>query len=209
MNILITEEQLQNILFEDADELIKKRLKTLYLGFRKGKMKVQTNVHRRASSTEEQNIDIEVRYELPSLFRIVVNDKERRRKIGWSYGMEPNSIYINDLKIDSDTPIPDEIISQIKTYVKDKLERRFKQMGNADLIFTKFRAPDLKFQSDFKKGDTLKLLVGQPIEHDKFGKGEIIDLQNIDGKKIATIKFATFGMKKIILGLANLRTWEQ
>ena len=62
--------------------------------------------------------------------------------------------------------------------------------------------------SDFKASDTSALQVGQKVEHQKFGFGEVIKKEGAAHNPIATIKFENNGEKKIMLNYAKLRIVE-
>lgn len=209
MRIVITEEQLRNIADND-DAIIKKKLNVLYRAFKKGKMRIHYYIYDRMVPTDNRSVETDVEYELPDLHRIVVYDSKRQELRKWNWGNyvndSPHTIYINDIKIKSDKASHPEDFRQIKFTVKDKLNNKFKQMGNADLVISP-SSNDVEFESDFVQGDTLKLTLGQPIEHEKFGKGTVVSLENIGDRKVATIKFSGVGTKKIILNLAKMRTW--
>jgi DNA helicase-2/ATP-dependent DNA helicase PcrA len=59
--------------------------------------------------------------------------------------------------------------------------------------------------SDFKASDTSDLQVGQKVEHQKFGFGEVIKMEGAAHNPIATVKFEHNGEKKIMLNYAKLR----
>jgi len=52
------------------------------------------------------------------------------------------------------------------------------------------------------------LQVGQKVEHQKFGFGEVIKKEGAAHNPIATIKFENNGEKKIMLNYAKLRIIE-
>ena len=58
---------------------------------------------------------------------------------------------------------------------------------------------------DFAASDTSDLKVGQKIEHQKFGFGEVIKMEGSAHNPIATVKFEYNGEKKIMLNYAKLR----
>ena len=62
--------------------------------------------------------------------------------------------------------------------------------------------------TDFKASDTSDLQVGQKVEHQKFGFGEVIKKEGAAHNPIATIKFEHNGEKKIMLNYAKLRIVE-
>lgn len=58
---------------------------------------------------------------------------------------------------------------------------------------------------DFTASDTSKLQVGQKVEHQKFGFGEVLKMEGAAHNPIATVKFEHNGEKKIMLNYAKLR----
>jgi DNA helicase-2/ATP-dependent DNA helicase PcrA len=62
--------------------------------------------------------------------------------------------------------------------------------------------------ADFKASDISDLQVGQKVEHQKFGFGEVIKKEGAAHNPIATIKFEHNGEKKIMLNYAKLRIVE-
>ncbi|MGI8952039.1 MAG: ATP-dependent helicase [Chitinophagaceae bacterium] len=61
---------------------------------------------------------------------------------------------------------------------------------------------------DFAPSDTSNLKVGQKIEHQKFGFGEVTKMEGSAHNPIATVKFEHNGEKKIMLNYAKLRIME-
>jgi DNA helicase-2/ATP-dependent DNA helicase PcrA len=61
---------------------------------------------------------------------------------------------------------------------------------------------------DFKASDTRSLQVGQKVEHQKFGFGEVMKMEGAVHNPIATVKFEHNGEKKIMLNYAKLRIVE-
>jgi len=62
--------------------------------------------------------------------------------------------------------------------------------------------------ADFVASDISNLQVGQKIEHQKFGFGEVIKMEGAAHNPIATVKFELNGEKKIMLNYAKLRIIE-
>jgi DNA helicase II / ATP-dependent DNA helicase PcrA len=58
---------------------------------------------------------------------------------------------------------------------------------------------------DFVASDTSQLQIGQKVEHQKFGFGEVTGLEGSAHNPIATVKFQYNGEKKIMLNYAKLR----
>jgi DNA helicase-2/ATP-dependent DNA helicase PcrA len=61
---------------------------------------------------------------------------------------------------------------------------------------------------DFAASDTSALQVGQKVEHQKFGFGEVVSMEGNTHNPIATVKFQYNGEKKIMLNFAKLRIVE-
>jgi DNA helicase-2/ATP-dependent DNA helicase PcrA len=59
--------------------------------------------------------------------------------------------------------------------------------------------------ADFIASDTSQLQVGQKVEHQKFGFGEVIKMEGSAHNPVATVKFEYNGEKKIMLNYARLR----
>jgi DNA helicase II / ATP-dependent DNA helicase PcrA len=59
--------------------------------------------------------------------------------------------------------------------------------------------------ADFIPSDTTNLQVGQKVEHQKFGFGEVVKMEGSAHNPIATVKFEMNGEKKIMLNYAKLR----
>ncbi|MDP9229604.1 MAG: UvrD-helicase domain-containing protein, partial [Bacteroidota bacterium] len=62
-----------------------------------------------------------------------------------------------------------------------------------------------KPSADFIASDTSGLQVGQKVEHQKFGFGEVLKMEGSAHNPIATVKFEYNGEKKIMLNYAKLR----
>ncbi len=63
--------------------------------------------------------------------------------------------------------------------------------------------------ADFVPSDTSNLQVGQTVEHQKFGFGEVLKMEGSAHNPIATVSFQLNGEKKIMLNYAKLRIVEQ
>jgi DNA helicase-2/ATP-dependent DNA helicase PcrA len=61
---------------------------------------------------------------------------------------------------------------------------------------------------DFVASDTSGLQIGQKVEHQKFGFGEVVGMEGSEHNPIATVKFEHNGEKKIMLNFAKLRIVE-
>lgn len=62
--------------------------------------------------------------------------------------------------------------------------------------------------ADFTPSDTSALKIGQKIEHQKFGFGEVMKMEGAAHNPIATVNFEHNGEKKIMLNYAKLRIIE-
>ena len=60
----------------------------------------------------------------------------------------------------------------------------------------------------FVASDTSQLQVGQKVEHQRFGFGEVTRMEGSAHNPVATVKFETNGEKKIMLNYAKLRIVE-
>ncbi|AHF16552.1 ATP-dependent helicase [Niabella soli] len=58
---------------------------------------------------------------------------------------------------------------------------------------------------DFQASDSSDIAVGQRVEHQKFGFGEVLKLEGNQHNKMAVIKFDSNGEKKILLNYARLK----
>jgi DNA helicase II / ATP-dependent DNA helicase PcrA len=63
--------------------------------------------------------------------------------------------------------------------------------------------------ADFVASDVSNLQVGQRVEHQKFGFGDVVKMEGSAHNPIATVKFELNGEKKIMLNYARLRIIEQ
>lgn len=61
---------------------------------------------------------------------------------------------------------------------------------------------------DFVESDTSNLQIGQKIEHQKFGYGNVLNVEGSKHNPVATIQFEKNGEKKIMLNYAKLRIIE-
>ena len=61
---------------------------------------------------------------------------------------------------------------------------------------------------NFVASDTSGLQIGQKVEHQKFGFGEVVGMEGSTHNPIATVKFQYNGEKKIMLNFAKLRIVE-
>ena len=91
---------------------------------------------------------------------------------------------------------------------KEQNEKRNKQtpayLSPASRQPTKVHTPS----PDFVASDTSNLQVGQKVEHQKFGFGEVINKEGAAHNPIVTIRFEQNGEKKIMLNYAKLRIVE-
>ena len=77
-------------------------------------------------------------------------------------------------------------------------------MVSPPVIKIKEHTPTPGFTAD----DTSHLIVGQKVEHQKFGFGEVMKMEGAAHNPIATVKFEFNGEKKIMLNYAKLRIVE-
>jgi DNA helicase-2/ATP-dependent DNA helicase PcrA len=70
------------------------------------------------------------------------------------------------------------------------------------------RVVEHKPSAGFVASDTSNLTIGQKVEHQKFGFGEVLKMEGAAHNPIATVKFENNGEKKIMLNYAKLRIIE-
>jgi len=93
----------------------------------------------------------------------------------------------------------------------DQAERRYGppagREGKPSYIPPKNPAKTIEHQPgpDFVPSDTSTLQVGQKVEHQKFGFGEVISMEGSTHNPVATVNFEHNGEKKIMLNYAKLR----
>ena len=68
----------------------------------------------------------------------------------------------------------------------------------------KLKPMDSKTGVSQKNDPEYKLTVGQTVMHERFGKGEIVNLEGVGADKKAEIKFEVGGLKKLLLRFAKL-----
>ena len=113
--------------------------------------------------------------------------------------------------------IPDDIfddVPQSKVRFKKPIVRRKFQKPNQKpkLIEKKIIVPKNLKKVTISKVATVNsnlfdnaIIVGNIVEHQRFGKGEVVQLEGVGPNKKAEIKFAKFGNKKLLLQFAKLR----
>src|SRR5215469_7490841 len=82
------------------------------------------------------------------------------------------------------------------------------QPGKPSYLNTKPQTKEHVPSADFKASDTSGLQVGQKVEHQKFGFGEVMKMEGSAHNPIATVRFQYNGEKKIMLNFAKLRIVE-
>jgi DNA helicase-2/ATP-dependent DNA helicase PcrA len=94
------------------------------------------------------------------------------------------------------------------SFATKQAEKRYGAPPTPSYIPPKPQAPKVvehKPAEDFVASDTSQLQIGNKVEHQKFGFGEVVKLEGSAHNPIATIKFDTNGEKKIMLNYAKLR----
>ncbi|TWI81621.1 DNA helicase-2/ATP-dependent DNA helicase PcrA [Lacibacter cauensis] len=93
-----------------------------------------------------------------------------------------------------------------------KAEKRYGAPPKASTAKSSYATPPARPQTvehkptaDFVASDTSNLEVGNKVEHQKFGFGEVIKMEGSTHNPIATVKFELNGEKKIMLNYAKLR----
>lgn len=143
MRIIITETQLNKIISEGNEDVIKKKIETLYKAFRKGSVKVNTtdSGYFMGSRPEFKDMDIIIDYELPETYKILINDKSRKKESGYWYDPQDHSVIVPEVKLSSKEITDKNMFSTLRKEVMNILKSRFEKITNADLILkpTAFR----------------------------------------------------------------------
>ncbi|MDI1235774.1 MAG: exodeoxyribonuclease V subunit gamma [bacterium] len=66
----------------------------------------------------------------------------------------------------------------------------------------------IQISSNFKESDTSNLMEGQTIEHQRFGKGQVLNIQDSGDNRKAVIRFVEAGEKTLVLKFAKLMILE-
>jgi DNA helicase-2/ATP-dependent DNA helicase PcrA len=94
------------------------------------------------------------------------------------------------------------------SFTAKQAEKKYGAPPTPSYVAPKPQAPKViehKPAEDFVASDTTQLQMGNKVEHQKFGFGEVIKLEGSAHNPIATIKFDMNGEKKIMLNYAKLR----
>ncbi|MFM7671866.1 MAG: ATP-dependent helicase [Bacteroidota bacterium] len=93
--------------------------------------------------------------------------------------------------------------TQSRSYYQEKSNTDASSWKTAKPVIPK--TVEHKPSTDFQASDTSDLQVGQRVEHQKFGFGEVIKMEGSAHNPIATVRFEHDGEKKIMLQYAKLR----
>jgi len=74
-------------------------------------------------------------------------------------------------------------------------------------VFSKPSTP-IQVSANFKESNTANLNAGQQVEHQRFGRGEVISVQDTGDNRKAVIRFAEAGEKTLVLKFAKLMVLE-
>lgn len=121
-----------------------------------------------------------------------------------------------ELPDDTMTSSNDSFASERNTYQKPAFQSPFRQPQPIEE--KKVITPEQTVPSRFKKVDAVKeststssptmdisgLQVGARVSHDRFGEGEVIAIEGDGGSAKATVDFAHFGQKQLLLKFARL-----
>ena len=94
------------------------------------------------------------------------------------------------------------------SFTAKQAEKKYGAPPTPSYVAPKPQAPKViehKPAEDFVASDTTQLQMGNKVEHQKFGFGEVVKLEGSAHNPIATIKFEMNGEKKIMLNYAKLR----
>ena len=68
--------------------------------------------------------------------------------------------------------------------------------------------PINQFSDDFKASPSSQICTGAQVIHERFGKGKVLQINNNNGNKVATIFFENVGQKNLLLKFAKLKVVE-
>ncbi|MBC7426851.1 MAG: exodeoxyribonuclease V subunit gamma [Bacteroidia bacterium] len=77
-------------------------------------------------------------------------------------------------------------------------------IGRSQPVFTR-NIPSSPVSADFKESDTSALQAGMNVEHQRFGQGEVINVEDNGENRKALIRFNEVGEKTLVLKFAKLR----
>jgi DNA helicase-2/ATP-dependent DNA helicase PcrA len=97
--------------------------------------------------------------------------------------------------------VPQDRLKFIKNNKKSAIRPDLKSNQNQPILSNKFK----KVKSLKNNLFDSKIIVGNIIEHSKFGKGEVLKLEGSGSNRKAEIKFDSAGLKKLLLQFAQLK----
>tara|TARA_B100000900_G_scaffold115915_2_gene97528 strand:+ start:2896 stop:5151 length:2256 start_codon:yes stop_codon:yes gene_type:complete len=98
--------------------------------------------------------------------------------------------------------------------VQNSITKHFSHNENFNKVGVRFKKPEKRPTSNFVKLKSSsvksnlfdnKLVVGNVVRHERFGKGTVISIDGIGGDKKAEIKFEKAGIKKLLLRFSRLQ----
>ena len=109
----------------------------------------------------------------------------------------------------------DEIKQEYLQYnvIQRSISKDFSQKSQFNKVGIRFKKPEnrpaknfVKLKSSSSKSNLFdnKLIVGNIVVHERFGKGEVISIEGQGGDKKAEIKFEKGGLKKLLLRFSRL-----
>ena len=66
-----------------------------------------------------------------------------------------------------------------------------------------------RIDPDFKASDPEKIQTGMEVEHIRFGKGKVLNVENSGTNRKATVFFNSHGQKQLLLKFAKLKLLKQ
>jgi len=100
-----------------------------------------------------------------------------------------------------------------KNVVQKSIIKNFSQKTQFNKIGVRYKKPEsrpaknfVKLKSSSVKSNLFdnKLIVGNIVVHERFGKGKVISIEGQGGDRKAEIKFEKFGLKKLLLRFSKL-----
>ena len=107
--------------------------------------------------------------------------------------------------------INDEFLE--KNVIQKSIVKDFSQKTQFNKIGVRYKKPEsrpaknfVKLKSSSVKSNLFdnKLIVGNTVVHERFGKGKVISIEGQGGDRKAEIKFEKFGLKKLLLRFSKL-----
>ncbi len=138
----------------------------------------------------------------PSRFLEEVDEKYLDHISPKQNGIQTNKFLNKDI---FDLPSQNRVRFKKPTVRKTEKKQRSKNQGPVNVILPKNLKKVSAIKSERSNLFDNDLLAGNIVEHAKFGKGEVLQIEGIGNSKKAEIKFESAGNKKLLLQFAKLK----